>query len=229
MRKVPLSDNEIYHIYNRGVDKRRIFIDKKDYRRFIECMKEFNRLNPIGSIYENKFKHKLGGRTSKSNVTRSHVKSIVSGKEDKIAEIIAYCLNPNHYHFIVRQISESGISKFMQRLGTGYTMYFNEKYSRSGALFQGKFKSSHINSNEKLLSMSAYVNLNYIVHGLGGSTSKSSMGGFLSGGDILVDNSIILKQFKNFKEYQNFALDEVRRIREERKKDEDLETLLIEK
>ena len=74
-----------------------------------------------------------------------------------LVEIVAYCLNPNHYHLIVKQISEKGIERFMQKIGTGYTNYFNKRYERSGALFQGKFKSIHIDSNEYLLHLSVYV------------------------------------------------------------------------
>src|SRR3989344_6008505 len=119
MRKMAFLPGEYYHIYNRGVDKRNIFSDKKDLGRFFQSMKEFNTKNPIGSLYENSF--------------------------------VNYCLNPNHYHFLLTPLVEKGVEKFMQRLGTGYTMYFNERNKRSGSLFQGKFKSKHINSNEYLL------------------------------------------------------------------------------
>ena len=142
-RKVNLVQGEHYHVYNRGVDKRKIFSDKSDLIRFFQSMREFNTENPIGSLYENQFvKKKLGDSSS------------------KLVQFVAYCLNPNHYHFILTPLVDKGIEKFMQRLGTGYTMYFNEKDKRSGSLFQGKFKSKHIHSNEYLLRVSAYVNLN---------------------------------------------------------------------
>ncbi len=79
--------------------------------------------------------------------------------------MIAYCLNPNYFHFILEEILEKGIEKFMQKLGGGYPRYFNEKHHRTGALFQGKFKSVHIDSDEYLLHVSAYVNnLNICIH-----------------------------------------------------------------
>lgn len=78
-----------------------------------------------------------------------------------MVKFIAYCINPNHYHFILQQVSEKGIEKFMQRLGMGYAKYFNNRRKRSGTLFQGKFKARHIDSNEYLLHVSSYVNLNY--------------------------------------------------------------------
>jgi len=77
-----------------------------------------------------------------------------------LVEIIVYCLNPNHYHIILRQVSEGGVSKFMLKLSSGYSSYFNKKNKRSGSLFQGRFKAVHIDSNEYLLYLSAYVNKN---------------------------------------------------------------------
>lgn len=147
MRKVPFVEKEFYHIYNRGVDKRKIFSDKNDLERFFVSMQEFNTIKPIGSIYEKSF-----------DKTKRVAKPLI--------EFIAYCLNPNHFHFLITQLEERGIEKFMHRLGTGYTKYFNEKHSRSGALFQGSFKANHIDSNEYLLHSSVYVNLNYKVHKL---------------------------------------------------------------
>ena len=148
IRKVAFVENEFYHIYNRGVDKRTIFSDRNDLDRFFQSMQEFNTIEPIGSIFENSFKKDDG--------------SI----KFPLVKFVAYCLNPNHFHFVLTPIEERGIEKFMHRLGTGYTKYFNEKHSRNGALFQGVFKANHINSNEYLLHASVYVNLNYKVHKL---------------------------------------------------------------
>src|SRR3989338_2208696 len=142
IRKVAFVENEFYHIYNRGVDKRPIFSDKHNSERFFQSMHAFNTINPIGSIFEKSFNKKKKGKS-----------------DPPLVQFIAYSLNPNHFHFILTQLEERGIEKFMHRLGTGYTMYFNEKRGRSGSLFQGRFKANHINSNEYLLYASAYVNL----------------------------------------------------------------------
>ena len=160
MRKAQFAEGEYYHIYNRGVDKRSIFNDHEDVDRFLQCMREFNVIEPIGSLYENSFKRgQLGGPASK----------LSAEDEDKpLVECIAYCLNPNHYHFILKQIVDRGIEKIMQKIGTGHTMFFNNKYERSGSLFQGRFKAVHIDSNEYLLHLSSYVNLNDRAHQLGG-------------------------------------------------------------
>lgn len=191
-RKVNFVEGEYYHIYNRGVDKRNIFSDKSDLQRFIQSMNEFNTKNPIGSLYENSFVKELGGSSS------------------KLVSFIAYCLNPNHYHFIMTPLVEKGIEKFMQRLGTGYTMYFNEKNKRSGSLFQGKFKGKHINSNEYLLQASSYANLNnYDRNGVIKKflNSSSWIEYTQSLNSSFCEKSIILEQFKSKKEYKKFALD----------------------
>ena len=204
IRKINFASGEFYHIYNRGTDKRNIFSDLADQKRFIQSMKEFNALDPIGSIYEH-CRSQFGSKASKN------------GKKDKrLVNIVAYCLNPNHYHFILEQVSEKGIEKFMQRLGTGYSKYFNNKHERSGGLFEGKFQAVHIDSNEYLLHASVYVNLNDRVHGFGSKASKS-LGKMLiksrSSWDEYMGNAKegfctkdnILGQFKNVKEYKTYA------------------------
>jgi REP element-mobilizing transposase RayT len=134
---------ETYHVFNRGVDKRNVFLDKYDYVRFYQTLDYFNSINPIINL-----------RLSKS----------VRDKKP-LVEIVAYSFLPNHYHLILRQLEDGGISEFMRRIGTGYTSYFNEKYSRSGALFQGVFKRVHVSSEEQLQYLFAYVNENHTVHG----------------------------------------------------------------
>lgn len=220
MRKTPFVENEYYHLYNRGVDKREIFSDQYDAIRFFQSMAEFNIIEPIGSIYENSFVKekdiKLGSSTS------------------KLVEFVCYCLNPNHYHFLLKQIAENGIEKFMHRLGTGYTNYFNNKIKRTGSLFQGRFKSVHIDSNEYLLHSSAYINLNDRVHGLdklGSWTSKSSWEEYVSRknfGAKFCDSDIILGQFDSAGGYEKFALEALENIREKKELDKELNELLLE-
>lgn len=207
MRKTAFVEKEFYHIYNRGVDKRKIFSDRNDLERFFKSMHEFNTIEPIGSIYEKSF-----------DKTGEVVEPLV--------KFVAYCLNPNHFHFILEQIVDKGIEKFMHRLGTGYTKYFNEKVSRSGSLFQGTFKANHINSNEYLLHASVYVNLNYKVHKL-----KNGKDFFLSSWDEYVisdypgicSKDIILGQFRKTKEYENFAISTLDSILEKKEMAAELE------
>lgn len=151
MRKQPLVIGEYYHIYNRGVDKRDIFKDKKDMYRFIESMLGFNKIEVIGSL--------KNLRKLKKNQT---VPKALSG--EPLVSIVAYCLNPNHFHFILKQSVDGGIAKFMQKLQAGYTYYFNVKESRSGSLFQGTFKSQRISNENYFNKIIGYVNKNYQIH-----------------------------------------------------------------
>ncbi len=201
MRKHEFVVGEYYHIYNRGVDKRNTILDGYDLRRFLESIAEFNTLEPIGSIYELSFtkgrKDKLGSSTTKS-----------ATKSKKLVSMIASCVNPNHFHFLITPLVEKGIEKFMQRIG-GYTRYFNEKYERTGALFQGRFKSKYVSNDGYLLHLSAYINMNNR-DSLGSPTtklSKSSLEEYTENEKGMCDTKIVLEQFKNRKEYLKFALE----------------------
>ena len=135
---------EYYHLYNRGTEKRDIFTRTEDYKRFLALLYLCNGTIPVDL--------KLQGRTlyEVANVT----------KGEPIIDICAYVLMPNHFHIYVREKTVGGISAFMRKLGTGYTMYFNVLYERSGALFQGKFKSRHIRKENYAHYLFAYMHLN---------------------------------------------------------------------
>jgi putative transposase len=217
MRKIQLVENEYYHIYNRGVDKRDVFLSDPDYLRFLQSMKEFNSIDPIGSLYEKYLQEK------KSENPNGSLASTTEAKLPGLVEIICYCLNPNHYHFILKQLAEKGIEKFMQRLGTGYTKYFNQKYKRSGSLFQGTFKSSQIKSGA-LLYLSAYVNCNSEVHGIARAEEYrwSSYSDYLGKTEYgLCAKEVIMQEFKGGSDYRNFA-EENMNAAKEKKLDEKL-------
>ncbi|MEK7186958.1 MAG: transposase [Patescibacteria group bacterium] len=216
MRKEPLVTGEIYHIYNRGTDKRRIFSDMKDMKRFLTSIKEFNSIETIGSIRDFQREHR-----------ESNSRHPMSGIPDGLVEFVAFCLNPNHFHFLLRQKKDRGIEKFMQKLGNGYTKYFNARHSRSGVLFQGKFKSSHIDSNEYLLRASVYINLNNRFDGKSHLLSFSSWDEYMGlRSDPMCKVNIILDQFKTSVAYKSFAKDALKDIIEKksREKQEELQT-----
>jgi putative transposase len=211
-KKVELVNDQYYHIYNRGVEKREIFLDESDYFRFLKSLNDFNQEDPVFSLYWNDMKIKsLGVQPPNSKV-------------EKIVDIIAYCLNPNHFHLLLKQRSNHGISEFMKRMGAGYTGYFNHKYKRSGVLFQGSFKSIHVDSNEYLLYLSAYINENSFIHGYVSNSrmwEHSSYLEYIEGREIsLCNKSIILDQFNNnFKKYEEFSKENSLHLKE-RKEDE---------
>ncbi len=140
MNRQPFSTNAVYHVYNRGTEKRKIFLDHADWSRFLSNLQEFNDANPAMH-----WKYK---------------ESEVQLRTPPLVQILAYCLMPNHYHLMLRQIHENGIPLFMQKLGTGYTNYFNQKNERSGALFQGRFKSVAVERDEYLGYLPHYIHLN---------------------------------------------------------------------
>lgn len=149
-RKDNLVQGEVYHIYNRGVDKRDIFMDDEDRIRFVHDLFEFNDSNPTM-----KLDYFLSGNNSEvglPNIKREPRKVLV--------EILAFCMMDNHFHMILKQKTENGITEFMRKLGTGYTNYFNKKYARSGALFQGKFKSVCVKNDSHLMYLPIYIHLN---------------------------------------------------------------------
>lgn len=127
-------ENGYYHLYNRGVEKRNIFLDDQDYSVFLGYIKQY-----------------LGPHEG------SDPKSLV----DDI-DLIAFCLMPNHFHFLAKQKTIDGITKFMRAICTNYVMYFNKKYERVGTLFQGKYKGVLLDNDTYLLHLSRYIHLNPI-------------------------------------------------------------------
>lgn len=207
MKKTIFANGEHYHVYNRGVEKRDVFSDDTDYFRFLTSLKEFNQVEPILSLYI-------------SNKVPVGIRSI---QKQKLVEVIAYCLIDNHFHLILKQLVDGGVSEFMKRVGTGYTGYFNHKNKRSGALFQGKFKSIHVDSNEYLLYLSAYVNGNNLVHGK--SDCKYTSLWEYKNGENICNAKIILDDFDNLSDYEDFVRINALAIHEKR---EDLKKYLME-
>lgn len=148
-RKIVFSANEFYHLLNRGTDKRKIFLEHKDYLRFIILLFVCNGSKPVN----------LRDQFPKG-LSFGDVVSIDKG--ETLLDIGAYCLMPNHFHLFVRGKTEKGISKFAEKLLTGYSMYFNKKYGRTGRLFEGTFKASHVNGDQYLKYLFAYIHLNPI-------------------------------------------------------------------
>lgn len=150
MRRINFKNGQYYHIYNRGVEKRDIFLDEGDYFRFIHNLYEFNNSNPVLNLGRD-----LGGLNEGGETSFNQRKP-----RKRLVDIICFCQMPNHFHIILKQLVEGGISKFMQKIGTGYTVYFNIKYERSGVLFQGVFKAVHIEAENYLTYLSRYIHLN---------------------------------------------------------------------
>jgi putative transposase len=143
-RYIEFSIDEFYHIFNRGNDKRNIFLKFSDYERFIKLLFVCNSSKPVV------FKTIQGGALDK--IDRGEV----------LVDIGAYCLMPNHFHLLIHEQKEDGISLFMQKLSTAYSMYFNKRHNRTGKLFEGVFRAEYVDKDEYLEYLFAYIHLNPI-------------------------------------------------------------------
>lgn len=137
-RKTSFAQDEYYHLYNRGVEKRIIFQDEQDYKHFLHLLYICN--------------------TERSLTLRDIGKDFDRGVP--IVSIGAYCLMPNHFHILIKEKKEGGISTYMRKLLTAYAMYFNKKNKRTGKLFESAFKSSHIEDDRYLRYIYSYIHLN---------------------------------------------------------------------
>jgi len=143
-REFKFAPDEYYHIYNRGTEKREIFTNTQDYIRFIESLYLFNT--------EKRIVLKMVSKEDRFSYDRG----------ETIVNIGAYCLMPNHFHLLIRAKNDEGISSFMKKLQTAYSMYFNKRYGRNGSLFQGPFKAQHVLRDEYLKYLFSYIHLNPI-------------------------------------------------------------------
>lgn len=134
---------EFYHIYNRGNSKQKIFHDAEDYDRFISLMYACNSTNNF-RIYD------LNQAETPYDFERN----------TPLVDIGAYVIMPNHFHILMTQTKDGDVSKFMQKLTTAYVMYYNKKYNRTGSLFEGKFKSEHLDKDTYLKYIFSYIHLN---------------------------------------------------------------------
>ena len=155
---------EYFHVYNRGVEKRNIFMEEKDYLRFVEGLREFNttEASHLREIRESRRRLSQGEALGASKASPWGVPRVNS----PIVEILSWCLMPNHFHLILKPLAKGGLTSFMRKLATGYSMYFNKKYERTGTLLQGPFKSKEIDTQESLLYVSAYIHLNPVTAGI---------------------------------------------------------------
>ena len=152
-----LSPDAIYHVYNRGVDKRKIFLDDNDYLRGIHDLFEFNNEAPSTNL--NYFLNSKSNRKQSIDSRNQYIQ-----KERKprklLVEILTFCFMPNHFHFLLKPLRIGGVELFMRKFGAGYANYFNQKYERSGALFQGRYKTIQISQESHFIHLPFYIHLN---------------------------------------------------------------------
>lgn len=139
-----LKNGFVYHIYNRGVEKRDVFPDHTYYIRFLKTLSYYQKEEPVKLF----LKLRGGAKENQPETGRS------------LVTVLCYCLMPNHFHLVVKQINEGGITKYMNCVANSYTRYFNTRLDRVGPLFQGTFKAKLIDSSESFMQVTRYIHLN---------------------------------------------------------------------
>ena len=184
--------NEIYHVFNRGVEKRDIYLSNRDYVRFLETLDHYL----------------LPGR----KLSRKHKRGQKQHLETSTIEVLCYVLMPKHFHLLLKQKGDEGISNFMRKATNSYTKYFNIKNERVGPLFQGRFKAVRIGNDEQLLHVSRYIHLNPVVANLAANIRDyqwSSYSAYV--GDEqnnLVSTQEVLAHFPSKEKYGQFVADQ---------------------
>lgn len=149
IRLTSFIEGEYYHIYNRGNSKQIIFHSSDDFQRFQDLLITLNKPERVDTRVVDR-------RKNSANVS-SEGKTFAT---TRLVAIGSYCIMPNHFHILLTPLIEGGVSKFMQKITTAYSMYYNKKYKHTGGLFEGKFKAKHVTDDRYLKYLFAYINLN---------------------------------------------------------------------
>lgn len=205
-RKLIFANDEIYHIFNRGVEKRPTFTNKRELDRALLTL-DFYRFA--------KLPIKLSKFLLLPNDESIQLLKRIKNDLEKLVEIICFCLMPNHFHFLLKQKLENGISTFTANFTNSYTKYFNTRRERVGPLFQGIFKAVRIESDEQLIHVSRYIHLNPVSSFLIEpkqleSYDWSSFPEYMGLSDKKISNpEIVLDLFTSTQHYKQFVLDQV--------------------
>lgn len=193
-RQTIFAKDQFYHVFNRGVEKRLIFENKRGYNRFIDTMIYYSIKNPVIRF---SFKDRLPNQQNSNFLP--------------LVEIVCYCLMPTHFHLLLKEIAEGGITLFMAKLSNSYTKYFNVKHNRVGPLLQGSFKAVRMEDEEQLIHVSRYIHLNplidYLVKNLKDYKFSSYLE-YLNGGSGVCKKEYVLSHFSSNLDYRSFILDQ---------------------
>lgn len=204
VRLVPLVTGEYYHVLNRGITDQPIFLDKRDYRRMLLALSYYRYITP--PVRLSLFK-------ALNIEQQTYLWKDLDSKDQKLVELVAFSLMPNHFHLLLKQVVDGGVSTFIRRLTNSYTRAFNTRAERRGPIFQGAFKAVHISTDEQLLHVSRYIHLNPVVSYVIPEERLmtypwTSLPEYI-GVQSLVDASPVLAHFKTKANYKNFVLDQV--------------------
>lgn len=205
IRRTPLVNDEYYHVFNRGINRQPTFTNKIEFKRALEVIRYYRFAN---------LPTKLSKFLKLPNEDRQKILDELVKTNEKLIEITSFTLMPNHFHFVLKQLVNNGISKFAGNFQNSYTRYFNAKNERDGSLFLDQFKAVRITSDEQLLHVTRYIHLNpytsYVVKSLEDLFEYpwSSLPEYLSGELGYCNKEIVLSFFKSRDKYMQFIADQ---------------------
>jgi len=203
-RKVIFAENEVYHVFNRSIGNEGILTGKRGLKRFLD----------LSEYYQFDQKLRFSKFKSMNQLEQSGYLEKMK-KRSRLVRIYAYALMPNHFHFLLRQVSRRGISSFISKLQNSYAKYFNLKKSRHGGVFQNSFKAKWVENDAQFIHLSRYIHLNpvtsYLVEfkGLKNCHLTSFPEYFGSSEKKIVDTDFLLKHFGSGGKYSEFVNDQV--------------------
>lgn len=202
---MPLVNDEVYHIVNKGIASMPTFLNKREYIRAIETVRFYQNISP--SLKYSRFL--LLPTDERLNLLDKFRK-----QKNWLVDVICYCFMPNHFHFLLKQLTDGGISKFMSNFTNSYTRYFNTRHERNGSLFVGKFKSVRIETEEQLTHVSRYIHLNPYTSYVVKTIKNLEEYPYFSFLEYIEENTegictkdIVLSHFKDAKSYKDFVFD----------------------
>ncbi len=155
-RNLVFVNDGYYHVFNRGIDRRVTFANKREHERAIDLL-SFYQYTDIPLRYS---RYSLLPVEKRQNYLGQMIDS------GKIVKIVSYCLMPNHFHLLLKQKKEKGIATYIGNFINAYTKYFNTKHERTGPLFQGVFKAVYVETDEQLVHLTRYIHLNPVASSL---------------------------------------------------------------
>ena len=205
-RRTPIVTGEVYHTFNRSIARQPFFLNVRGYSRAIELINFYSYVQPsLRFSHYNRLPLK-----EKADFLKD-----LKNKGRKQIQLFAFCLMPNHIHFLMKELEKNGISRFMSNFQNSYAKYFNLKNDRTGSLFQSMFKAVRIESDEQLIHVCRYIHLNpltsYIIKDFDVLENYpwSSYSEYFKENSDLVDTSLISGFFPSIKEFEKFTSDQV--------------------
>jgi putative transposase len=204
-RKYILASEQIYHVFNRGIERRSIFTTKREYQRSLDLVNFYRHADlPI----------KYSKLHQKDVENRQEILDEIIKRKNVLVEIYAYCLMPNHFHFLVKQVKTNGISTFISNFTNSYTKYFNTRHNRSGPLVQGTFQAVLIESDEQIVHTCRYIHLNPSTSFIIKKSEIfdypwSSLSEYMNNKNGICDKQSIFSHFPHFDSFKQFHLDQI--------------------